>query len=223
MNIAVMTPTCGRWNYLQETIRTFERNWPPAIPVQRLIIDDSGRTAYKPNLPNEFIEWDVVENVENEGFAAAIQIGWDTLQKEYEPFDYVFHLEDDFAFSEVIPVNEMIEILEANVHLAQVVLKRQAWSPEEIAVGGIIEKAPGEYMQKGLNGLRWVEHTNFFSTTPSLYPAKIMDLGWPQVEQSEGMFTFELRDLGYRFAFYGNKEDPPRVKHIGNERTGKGY
>lgn len=225
ISVGIMIPTCGRWDHLLETITSLEKSWTALhnFEISRVIVDDSGRDVDKPDW-SDLNGWDIIEHPRNQGFASAIQSGWDFMQAEYN-LDYVFHLEDDFIFNETIPLHEMIWILDRVPKLAQVVLKRQAWSPEEKEVGGIIEKAPDQYFQKYNSDVEvaWVEHLNFFSTNPCLYRASLMKLGWPQVPHSEGMFTFKLRDLGYKFAFYGTKEDPPWVNHIGNVRTGTGY
>lgn len=155
------------------------------------------------------------------GFAGAIQAGWE--QALATDCEYIFHLEADFIFNARPPVDAMRKILDGNPDLAQVVLKRQAWNVAEIEAGGIIEQHPEDYATVEAAGQSWTEHDRFFSTNPSIYPRAIAEIGWPQVPQSEGIFTQTLRDHGYRFAFFGAPNWPPFVAHIGADRRGRGY
>ena len=153
------------------------------------------------------------------GFAGAIQAGWEQVQT-----DYVFHLEQDFVLNQPVPVHRMLGVLERHEHLAQLVLKRQAWNAEERAAGGIVELHPDDFAQRTDRGDIWTEHRRFWSTNPSLYAAGFCAQGWPQVEHSEGIFTHRLlADPDLRFAFWGAKHDPPLVTHIGDTRAGRGY
>lgn len=165
----------------------------------------------------------VVDDREHElGFGGAIQAGWaEVIEKGC---DYVFHFEADFIFNSVPPVERMIGVLERQPHLVQVALKRQAWNDEEKAAGGIVELHPDEFTQCTEHGDIWTEHRRFFTTNPSVYPVGLCHQGWPQVPQSEGIFTHRLlEDPKVRFAFWGAKFDPPMVEHIGVDRAGVGY
>lgn len=156
------------------------------------------------------------------GFSGAIVQGWrDVLMTGA---DWVFAAELDFTYREPIPLLGMIELLKAEPHLAQVVLKRQPVNEEECAAGGIVEAHPDDFTQRVENGTIWTEHRRFWSTNPAVYSAKMCRHGWPQVPQSEGMFTHRLlEDPNVRFCFWGAKFDEPLVEHIGHVRTGHGY
>lgn len=152
------------------------------------------------------------------GFAGAIQNGWRHVQSEW-----VFHLEQDFLLLEPVPIDEMIELLLFRPHLAQVALKRQPVNEQEKAAGGIVELDPDAYTECHSEGLVWTEHRKFFTTNPSLYSSDLCRRGWPREPLSEGIFTHRLlTDPDLAFAFWGGKEDPPRVEHIGH-RGGWGY
>jgi hypothetical protein len=156
------------------------------------------------------------------GFAGAIQHGWQQVLAT--DADYVVHVEADFLFRERVDVAGMVQVLEEQPYLAQIVLKRQPWNPDELRAGGIIEQNPSDFAQRS-NGIHvWTEHRRFFSTNPCVYRASLCERGWPQVPQSEGIFTHQLLEDPYlHFAFWGAKLDPPRVEHIGHERAGHGY
>lgn len=155
------------------------------------------------------------------GFSGAIQEGW--RQVLATGAEWVFHAELDFIYREPIPLTGMVELLEAQPHLAQVILKRQPVNEEEIAAGGIVECHPDDFRQRVEGGVIWTENRRCFSTNPGVYSTKMCRHGWPQVPQSEGMFTHRLlEDPDVQFGIWGAKYDPPLVEHIGI-RVGVGY
>lgn len=196
MTCCLLLITDGREDYFEQTMRSARE----ALPVfdQRIVVDDHGHEL---------------------GFAGAIQHGWEQVDT-----DYVFHLEADFIFNQAIPVERMIALLERQPYLAQVALKRQPWNEEEHRAGGIVELHPNDFLQRHDEKATWTEHRRFWTTNPSVYPARWCRTGWPQEPQSEGVFTHRLiRDPLLRFAFWGGKYDPPLVHHIGVTRAGRGY
>ncbi len=170
--------------------------------------------------PEHFIE---VDDSEHElGFAGAIQEGWRRVVAT--DATHCFHCEGDFLFHQPIPVDRMVAVLDRHPDLAQICLKRQAWNGAEKAAGGIVELNPDIYTQHVDRGDIYTSHRACFSTNPCVYPAALCHQGWPQVEDSEGVFTHRLlEDPKVRFAFWGAKFDPPLVEHIGLERAGTGY
>lgn len=154
------------------------------------------------------------------GFSGAIQCGWEQVQT-----DYVFHLEQDFWFTEQIPLEWMVMLLRMKPYLTQVALKRQPVNSHEIAAGGIMEMHPGDYEEQHDYdlGMVWTEHRRHFTTNPCVYSAELCKRGWPQVEHSEGIFSIDLlRDPARKSAYWGAIDDPPMVQHIGH-REGWGY
>ena len=166
----------------------------------------------------------VVDDREHKlGMAGAVREGWGRALAA--GCDYVLHWEEDFLAAGPVDMGAMASVLVRAPHLAQVVLKRQPWSPEEHAAGGIIECHPDEYGQVSSFSpltpwervVRWVEHERIFSLNPCLIPRRVLELGWPDGNEAE--FTSMCLAAGYSFAFYGAKEDPPRVVHVGAERS----
>lgn len=154
------------------------------------------------------------------GFAGAIRAGWRAVSRA----DFVFHLEDDFEFRRDVDLDAMCGVLAAHPHLAQMALRRQPWNEAERAAGGVIEQHPEDYLDATDGTYHWLEHRRFFTTNPSLYPRWVVDRGWPQTEQSEGMFGISLfADPQVACGFWGQRDDPPWVMHIGHERVGTGY
>lgn len=178
------------------------------------------------------------------GFGGAIRAGWHYLAEHLReaalaglpaPFDYVFHLEEDWRFLEPIDMRWLSAMLHGAATpkraalpvLAQAALKRGPVNEVEAKAGGLVELWPDEYQDAGIltteGCVPYVAHRLFFTTNPSLYRASLMVLGWPEGAQSERAFTTECLSWGYWFGFYGAREHPPTVEHLGTVRTGGGY
>lgn len=147
----------------------------------------------------------------NLGLAGAVQTAWN--QALECGAEFLFHVEEDFLFVTDIDLDAMAAILDGNHQLAQLVLKRQPWSAEEHAAGGIIEMHPDDYTDHD----GWVEHRRIFSLNPCLIPRHILMRGWPKGNEAEA--TQQLTGNGFTFGFYGERNDPPRVVHVGAERS----
>lgn len=162
----------------------------------------------------------VVDDSDHElGFAGAIQKGW----SEISGCDFVAHLELDFLIHRPIPVDRILSVLKRHPYLAQICLKRQPVNEQETELGGIVECRPDDYTQRLEHGDIWTENRVCFSTNPSFYPAALVEQGWPQTSESEGVFTHRLLQAPeVRFAFWGAKYDDPLVEHVG-VRVGTGY
>lgn len=199
MSIAFLLISDGREEYRERTLASAKEMFPE---------------------PDHFIE---IDDSDHElGFAGAIQAGWErVIETEAE---WVIHCEQDFTFNRPIPLDRMIAVLKRHPHIAQMSLKRQAWSPAESLAGGFVELNPDAYSQHVDQGDIFTTHRVCFTTNPSVYPAALCHQGWPQVENSEGIFTHRLlEDPEARFGIWGGKLDEPLVEHIGAERAGLGY
>lgn len=208
MSIALVVVTDGRWQYLQEMLRSARRYLSyPFVPFDHLrIVDDSGSQS-PPLWPDGF---EVLRHPHRMGLAAAVQTAWSGLPPE---IDMVLHVEDDFVFAEPVDIDGMAMKLKEHGRLAQLVLKRQPWSLEECEAGGIMEMHPDEYKQRD----GFVEHTRIFSLNPCLIPREVVDRGWPAGNEAE--MTARLVADGWSFGFWGQREDPPRCLHIGVQRS----
>ncbi len=150
------------------------------------------------------------------GLAGAVQAAWGWALDQN--VDYLLHVEEDFTLDTPVRLDDLVYILERAPHLAQVVLKRQAWSAEERAAGGIIEMNPSDYIDcHSMRSTAWCEHMRIFSLNPCLIPRKVLEVGWPAT--NEAGFTEECRRHGLRFGFYGPKAAPPVVTHHGTHRA----
>jgi len=198
LKYTLLVITDGRDDYLIQTLCSAMVNLPQ--PANLVLVDDREHIL---------------------GFAGAVQRGWNQILET--DAEWIFHLEGDFTFNEPVDLEAMADLAK-NQHIAQVALKRQAWNPQEIAAGGIVETDPDSYSQCNRNGHRYTAHRKFFTTNPSIYRRDIAERGWPQESESEGKFSIDLfENQAIVSTFWGSKFDPPKVHHIGEARAGKGY
>lgn len=152
------------------------------------------------------------------GMAGNAQAAWNWAAET--DADFLLHIEEDMRFIRSVPLKEMRAVLTTHEHLAQVVLKREPWSSEEVAAGGQMERAPHLYRQCSDAQHSWMEHQTLFSMNPCLIPRDVFaDMAWvPGAGGVERSITDACHDVGYRFAYYGRRADPPYVRHIGHQR-----
>ncbi len=173
--------------YLPECLRALEQAASTAPPMRLAVVDDKDHQL---------------------GLAGAVKAAWQIALGEY--WDYLLHWEEDFLPLGSLPIAEMAEILDADQHLAQVVLLRPPFSEEEIRAGGIIENRPDVvHTDRTVAGHGIVEHDRLFSLNPCLIPRRVLELGWVSNEEE---FTARAKQAGFSFAFYGRT---PLVRHVG--------
>lgn len=146
------------------------------------------------------------------GLAGAVNEAWSNVPPET---DYIWHHEEDFLLTAPVDIAGMASVLEEHRDLAQLVLKRQPWSPTEVHAGGIIEEHPADYTDRETLGYPWVEHRRIFSLNPCLIPRRVFEQGWPAGNEAEQTIRF----MGKRFGFWGKREDPPHCFHVGARRS----
>lgn len=229
MSIVLLVMTDGRKDCIERTI-------PSALaclegPItRRVIYDDSGDPQHRDWLASMFPTFELIHATHRQGFGGAIRYAWARLA--HGPERYILHLEDDFTFNAPVPLNGLVQVLQANPHIAQMALRRQPWGPREELAGGVIEQHPDAYVEHTLGKYAWLEHRLFWTTNPSLF-RRTMCAGteWPEGAESEGHFTHQLLRDGspevdgehVRFAYWGTRSDPEAVTHIGHQRVGSGY
>lgn len=150
--------------------------------------------------------------------------------------DYVLWLEHDFEFTRPVDLRELATVLDLHPALAQMALMRDAANPAEVAAGGLYELRRDHYVERettitdpaddspepGFWTAPWLEHTAYFTTTPSLMTRRFMaDNPWPAYpEQCEGRFGIDLAHRDRTFGVWG--DGTPWVRHTG-QRSGFGY
>lgn len=222
--IALLVMTDGR-DHIFETIPSFEAFASGPIS-ERWIHDDSGDPRHADKLRRIFPAYTVLTTPGRSGFGGAIRSTWNHLRQESSA-DFVFHLEDDFTFRRLVDLGQMAALLDRHPELVQVALRRQAWNREELAAGGVVEVAPGDFedQRDELLDLDYLTHRRFFTTNPSLYRRRLMvEHSWPDGAHSEGYFSAAVfADPDARSAFLGARDSGEWVHHIGSTRAGTGY
>lgn len=256
MSTALLVMTDGRRELLERTLESFR---------DKVVGDVSNVYVNDDSADPEFADWlqknlqsMVPPNVpivvrttpQRSGFGGAIRNAWKWLNEErrsvwssLEPFDWVFHLEDDFLFNYKIDLGQLAGLLTDYPYLAQMALKRQPWGSDIEFANGFMEAKPEHYTEREDDGDYWVETTRNWTTNPSLFRAELLAGGWPDDPFSEGKYAFVLKENGLpwggsdcalhdegricghevRFGIFGRIEDPPLVHHIGDYRVGTLY
>jgi hypothetical protein len=153
--------------------------------------------------------------------------------------DYVFWLEHDFLFERPVDLRELAAVLDAQPHVAEMTLVRQAVGTEPDP-GGFIATGPGWYHPRetriegqGWPGdvpigavertAPWLEHRRNFSLNPSLIRRDFIERNdWPAGAGCEHVFSAQVveADPEATFGLWGDGE--PWVSHFG-EHDGHGY
>jgi hypothetical protein len=205
--------TDGRGQYLERTMAAAEEMLPEFTPV---IVDDSGDPAYQAWLRATWPRAERVHHLERQGLAAAARTAWRMAVAQAVPF--AFLLEDDFVLTEPVDLYAMEQMMRLNPRLAQLVLKRQPGSPEEEAHGGHVAMAPHKYADRD----GWIEQVAepLYSFNPHLARCEAMrDALEHATSFLEAGVSAALTERGWTFGIWGARDDPPRVEHIGVERS----
>lgn len=222
--ITLVVITDGRWDCITQTIPSALTNLQGPI-TRRIIYDDSGDALNRSNLHEAFPTFTIAHSPEGRrGFGGAIRFMWQYLAA-WDTNPYVFWLEDDFLFNRTVKLEAMMSVLNKRPHLMQLALRRQPWNDQEKQAGGIVEMNPESYVDCHDGIYDWLEHSNFFTTNPSLFPRKLCEKGWPPDPHSEGRFGALIReaDPEARFGYWGARDSGEWVEHIGRQRVGTGY
>jgi hypothetical protein len=229
VNVALLVMTDGRDAYLDRSLASASEMLDGI--TTRWMHDDTGDDAYRRQLARRYPQYQQLGRGPRRGFGGAIQWAWANLAAAAAD-TFVFHLEADFLFRTPLDLRVWCQLLTERPYLAQMATRRQAWNPDEIAAGGVIEQHPNDYVDhRDHAGQQWLEHRRFFTTNPCLYRRSLCFTGWPDVKHSEGIFGHRLLAGGtpettaeeVRFGFWGTRTDRPAVEHIGHDRAGTGY
>lgn len=228
--------THGRSEPLAQTLTSFRENVRP-LPTRIRVVGDGVADVSRligivrgvfPDVEDP--EANASHPIRQAGFCRSTGRLWRLAAADTD-VDYVFWLEHDFLFTRSVSLEQMASLL-ADVHwLAQVALVRNPENDDERRAGGLIASRPAAFalqqstVQAEGVGWRvsWLEHGEWFTTNPSLMRRSFME-GNPFLDDGkpycEGRFGIALKQLGYRFAYWGDGVE--YVKHIG-VRNGSGY
>lgn len=212
--------THGRRECIAETLAS-ARSHLTGLPIARTVIcDDSGDLDYQAWLRLCLPECDLVTGKAG-GFAVNVRRAWDAALASGLP--WVFWLEDDFLFNRQVDLAAMARVLDANPHVLQMALRRQAWSQRELEAGGVIEQHPEAYTDRSDGADDWLEHQLFWTTNPHLVARDVLArYTWPVKKGSEATFGRQTLTGELVSGYWGRRTDEPWVEHFG-ERTGSGY
>jgi len=220
---ALVLVTDGRRDCLRSTLDSAAMYLGLEHFEWRIAIDDSADASYGVWLDDILSpSFEVVHHLERRGFGGAVASAWSRIPPEAT---HCVHCEDDFVFLQPVELKAMADVLDGHPRIAQMALLRQPWNDEERAAGGIVACHPEDYQAcVGVRGGRWLLHRRCWTTNPSVFRAEVArEHPWPVVPHSEGIYTHHLLAEGYEFAYWGRRDDPPRVAHIGDQRVGHGY
>jgi len=207
-----------RPDLLDQTIKSLESNLDYNF-FEKVIIDDSGDAGYSRELNDIYGDrYTIWSHRVNMGLSGSIMSLW-LLAKEHD-VDYVWHQEGDFTFNHCIDLELLKNILKQKPKLAQVALKRQPVNGDEASVGGFMEQKPDTYTEYSSEflGAVWVEHRNFFTLNPCLYPRWVVDLGWQNGWGEAEFSNLLFSDESVTCAFLHGVDHGPIVNHTGNYR-----
>jgi len=180
------------------------------LQLDLVFVDDSADDATQRML-RRFGE---VLDVGGKGYGAAMRAACDVGARE--PFSV--WIEEDFTFTAPVDFEALADVLYETPRLAQIVLQRQPWFPNEVKAGGLVPALVERGHQFHPIGHGLLEHTAFFSGNPSVWRREVFEAGWPDARWSEDVKGRELVAAGYSFAL---TEDV--LVHHDGERSGKGY
>jgi len=219
--VALVVFTDGRDDLLERSTASRRGHLTGRITT-RVIHDDTGDPEHRARLQRTFPGYVVLGANYRRGFGGAVRAAWKYL-RECTTEPYIWHAEDDFTFTRHVYLDKLVSVLAANPQLAQLALRRQPWNPAEVEAGGVVELNPTAFEDRVTEEHHWLEHRSFFTTNPSLYPRALLELSWPDGDQSEGHFTRRCLEAGLTFGYWGSRESGEWVTHLGHERNGTGY
>lgn len=217
MRYGLLVTTHGDAPHLDEALTTFDRWVTPAPDLRMAVVD--GESGVLPPIRPGGDAWWTRQHERQEGFCATVASAWALAREAIVEckLDYVFWLENDFRFYRPVQVDLMAWAIGRFQHigLAQMSLLRQPVDPREIEAGGVLACIDDTVQHMG-----WIEHRSYFTTNPSLIPARVFDRDFPAGPECEGKMGARLRDEGLSFGVWGEGDE--WVEHLGT-RGGHGY
>lgn len=218
--VALMVLTHGRRDCIAKTIPSAHENLKGLPIIRTVICDDSGDMEYQAWLRWRFPDCEVVHGKPG-GFSGNVRRMWETAIGAGQK--WIFWLEDDMVIDQPADLSAIAGVMNEHPYLTQILLLRQPWFENEIEAGGVIQWKRDAYEERTDGTNTWSEHRLGFFTNPCLVKRSFLTAHtWPDGANSEVKFGKTVMVGDARSAFWGGRDDPPRVTHIG-ERTGFGY
>ena len=220
MKICHVVFSTNRIEFLKKTFEAQKKFDYSGLEVHKLFIDD-----YPLGRNDDFITKfaksngydEIILHNENWGITKTWQQLFDIVKDR--DYDYILHQEDDVEIMYPLKVMDMIEILQQDLTLSQVQLKRNNWYPHET------EEIGPKKDDVIFKNYRYEKATPYFWMLTSLYPSWICKepiLKETGFNPSEGIIADYLRDK-YKIgsAVLKSEKGGILVNHIGDYFHGK--
>lgn len=203
--------TCGRKQYIQDTILSWETNLQN-FDGRKIIFDDSGDIEYRQWLRETYGDrYDIIvfsdDNLGLEPMMRNILHFFSTSS-----YEDIFMLEEDWVLNESLDFKELQNILNTEKSI-QVRVTVEPWYPKQIKFGGVIGayKEDGTYVEKETYVVFRNNTKDFFwSNNPSIFKADVFRQG---VDYTQEYYFGAYQKPNYdNFAYYPKY---PIVRHIG--------
>lgn len=201
MSLALLVVGNGRLDYLRQAIDSLD-----VEADHYLMIDDSGDAQVARTLDREYPDFEIRHHINNMGMAWAVQGGWDMVLAT--DATHLLHWEEDFTQVGPLPVQEAINILDAQHDISQILFQRQPITPQEVEAGSVVGAMNPTYLGT------WALQRHIFSLNPCIIPRRTLELGWPAGNEAE--MTRRVLDEGWSMGVW---LDGPLVHHIGDHRA----
>jgi hypothetical protein len=226
-SVVVAFLTDGRKEYLEETLRSWEKHSDILKSKNRIIFDDSGDDEYRKYLKETYTDYLIVPiGEERVGFNCAIHFGHQYIKSMN--CSHTVWIEDDQMLLRKIDILDMIRVLDKN-NLLQLSLIREPFFYGELPYKTIFDYLIGIGWPLQEND-EYIGHEVAFMTLPHIFPNKILDVKWQQdddMANSELNYAKKLFSLFpkkdptcMRLGYYGKINSEPHSRHIGKYGNG---
>jgi len=224
-NLVVAFLTCGRKEYLDETIASWE-TLSDISQRKKIILDDSADPEYRSIISSQYPDYEVISLAEeNLGYMKAYNYAFKYLYKT--DYEFILWVEEDQKLLVEIDISDMVRILKSN-KLIQLSTIRKPFFYDELNYKSVIDY---------LVDLGWplvqhdgfITHSSMWGNPPSVFKRSILEAHYPDSGEEitvETRFGNKLLSLfpGQTFGFYGKMDDEPQSEHIGKiTRTSINY
>lgn len=202
VSLALLVVGNGRLDYLAQAIDSLD-----VEADHYLMVDDSGDASVARTLDREYPDFQIRHHwTGNQGMAYAVSNGWEMALDVGA--DYILHWEEDFIQTAPLPIQEAINILDAQHDICQILFQRQPITPVEIAAGSVVGAMNPTHLET------WALQRHIFSLNPCIIPRRTLQLGWPAGNEAE--MTQRILNRGWSMGVW---LDGPLVHHIGESRA----
>ena len=220
MKICQVIFSTNRLEYLTKTLQGQKNLDFSDHQVDKIFFDDYPKDrndSLVKQLVNLYGYEEIYLHKENIGLSATWTEFFNLIKSRH--YDYIWHQEDDVVIKQPIKIDDLIELLNTDLSLSQVVLKRQPWYPGEVE----------EFITTDDNffkNYRYNKVYQCFAIIASLYP------GWVVHEEFINHYGFNLNEgmimqyLMWRYpntasGILKNEDGTPIIEHIGDYFHGK--